>query len=40
MDVAQKLYEGGFITYMRTDSTNLSKEAINDCKKYIEKSLW
>jgi len=35
MDIAQKLYEGGHITYMRTDSTNLSQEAINGCKKYI-----
>jgi DNA topoisomerase-1 len=35
MEVAQKLYEGGHITYMRTDSTNLSQEAINSCKKYI-----
>ena len=35
MDVAQKLYEGGHITYMRTDSTNLSQEAMSGCKKYI-----
>lgn len=35
MSVAKKLYEGGHITYLRTDSTNLSKEAINSCKKFI-----
>ena len=38
MDAAQKLYEAGMITYMRTDSTNLSQQAINDCKDYILKS--
>lgn len=36
MSLAQKLYEAGTITYMRTDSVNLSKEALNGCKKYIE----
>ena len=35
MSVAQKLYENGFITYMRTDATNLSVEAINEIRNYI-----
>ncbi|PKL50243.1 MAG: type I DNA topoisomerase [Planctomycetes bacterium HGW-Planctomycetes-1] len=44
MRIAQQLYEGidlgsmgtlGLITYMRTDSTHLSPEAINDARKYI-----
>ena len=35
MSVAQKLYEQGLITYMRTDSTNLSGLAINTAKRFI-----
>lgn len=36
MGVAQKLYEKGLITYMRTDSTNLSKGAQMQMVKYVE----
>ena len=36
MMLAQRLYEAGFITYMRTDSTALSQEALGMCRAYIE----
>jgi DNA topoisomerase I len=47
MQIAQKLYQGidiegetiGLITYMRTDGTNLSKDAIDTFRSYIEKDL-
>lgn len=38
MQVAQRLYEAGLITYMRTDSVNLSGEAINSAKDAIIKN--
>jgi len=37
MSVAQALYEAGYITYMRTDSTNLSTEALQNIGMYIKK---
>ena len=38
MMLAQRLYEAGFITYMRTDSTNLSQEAVDSCRDYVEEN--
>jgi len=37
MQIAQKLYEDGLITYMRTDAVNLSQEAITACRDAIVK---
>ena len=37
MQVAQMLYEQGYITYMRTDSTHLSGDAINMARSFVKK---
>lgn len=38
MMLAQRLYEAGYITYMRTDSTNLSAEAVESARGYIQQN--
>lgn len=37
MQIAQQLYENGFITYMRTDSTSLSEQALNAARTLIKR---
>ncbi len=39
MTLAQKLYEEGYITYMRTDSLNLSPKFLNDSRAWIKENL-
>ena len=38
MLMAQRLYEAGHITYMRTDSFNLSPQSVNACRDYIKEN--
>ena len=37
MTLAQRLYEAGYITYMRTDSTHLSEDALSACRDLVQK---
>lgn len=39
MILAQRLYEAGYITYMRTDSTNLSQQAVASAREYLQNKL-
>ncbi len=40
MGVAQALYEKGLITYHRSDSFNISREALSTAEKFIQKRIW
>lgn len=40
MELAQRLYEAGFVTYMRTDSPNLSQEAVQSVRAFCENQGW
>ena len=40
MQLAQKIYEGGHCTYMRTDSPNLSAEAVTEIRAFCESQGW
>lgn len=40
MELAQRLYESGWVTYMRTDSPNLSQEAVQNVRAFCESQGW